>query len=169
MFCRFSEEYINENISMSLINWGGSFTCTVEPWYKDHLWAVTKVVFMVRWSLYWGGRGCDLGWTGCTKGGLYSKVVSIPRWSLTKVWLYFAWVAKFGNQRGVSEKQWLGVFEMVPFWVTVLQYPYRLPFKKKIVFKFTLISRMAMWVEKKSKIRLKSENFDPCCNGVRFP
>ncbi len=58
---------------------------TVEPWYKDHLWAAAKVVFIVRWSLYWGGRGWDHGWTGCTKCGLYSKVVSIPRWSLTKV------------------------------------------------------------------------------------
>ncbi len=65
---------------------------TVEPWYKDHLWAATKVVLIVRWSLYWGGRGCDLGctkiWLGCAKSGLYSKVVSISRWSLTKVWLY---------------------------------------------------------------------------------
>ncbi len=37
--------------------------CTVEPWYKDHLWAAAKVVFIVRWSLYWGGSGCDLGCT----------------------------------------------------------------------------------------------------------
>ncbi len=34
----------------------------VEPWYKDHLWAAAKVVFIVRWSLYWGGRACGLGW-----------------------------------------------------------------------------------------------------------
>ena len=74
---------------------------TVEPWYRDHLWAAANVVFIVRWSLYRGGRGCDLGWTnwincpspkeswtGCTISGLYSKVVSIPRWSLTKVRLY---------------------------------------------------------------------------------
>ncbi len=69
---------------------------TVQPWYKDHFWAAAKVVFIVRWSLYWGGRGCDLGcinydgvyrktWTGCAKSGLYSKVDSISRWSLTKV------------------------------------------------------------------------------------
>ncbi len=51
--------------------------CTVELWYKDHLWAATEVVFIVRWSLlvYWGGSSCDLSWTGCTKSGLYTKLV----------------------------------------------------------------------------------------------
>ncbi len=33
---------------------------------------------------------------------------------------------------------------------------------KKILFRFTLISRMVLGVGKKSEIRLKSENFDPC-------
>ena len=32
---------------------------------------------------------------------------------------------------------------------------------KKILFRFTLISRMVLGVGKKSEIRLKSENFDP--------
>ncbi len=29
---------------------------TVEPWYKDHLRAAAKVVFIARWSLYKGGK-----------------------------------------------------------------------------------------------------------------
>ncbi len=45
---------------------------------------------------------------------------------------------------------------LVPLWVTVLQYPYPLPFKKKILFRLTLISRMFLGVGKKSEIRLKS-------------
>ncbi len=35
------------------------------------------------------------------------------------------------------------------------------PLQKKILFRFTLISRMVLGVGKKSEIRLKSENFDP--------
>ncbi len=101
---------------------------TVEPWYKDHLWAAAKVVFIVRWSLYCGGSGCDLGctnrqmvfisrwfyngvygktWTGCAKSGLYSKVVSISRWSLTKVRLYKMTISLYMWESGL-EPHWQG-------------------------------------------------------------
>ncbi len=50
------------------------------------------------------------------------------------------------------------------------------PVKKNVLFRFTLISRMVLGVGKRSEIRLKSENFDPCqssepmvqhyCHGV---
>ncbi len=47
----------------------------------------------------------------------------------------------------------------VPFLVTVLQYLYPL---QNFLFRFTPISRMDLGAGKKSQIRLKSENFDPC-------
>ncbi len=51
----------------------------------------------------------------------------------------------------------------VPVWVTVLQYAYiPSPLQNNFLFRFTLISRMVPGVGKKSEIRLKSENFDPC-------
>ena len=57
------------------------------------------MVFIVRWSLYWGGRDQCLGYLPGLKQSpletllwpatsLNSKVVSLSRWSLTKVWLY---------------------------------------------------------------------------------
>ncbi len=49
----------------------------------------------------------------------------------------------------------------VPFWVTVFQYPYP-PLQKKILFRYTLISRMVLGDGK------KSENFDPCPERVWF-
>ncbi len=56
---------------------------TVEPWYKDHLWAAAKAVFIVRWSLYWGGRDCNLWGTNIRKVEQAAlKVVFIARWSL---------------------------------------------------------------------------------------
>ena len=36
------------------------------------------------------------------------------------------------------------------------------PLQKNYLFRFTLISRIFPGVGKKSEIRLKSENFDPC-------
>ncbi len=36
------------------------------------------------------------------------------------------------------------------------------PLQKNFLFRFTLISRMVLGVGKRSEIRLKSENFDPC-------
>ncbi len=47
------------------------FTDTVEPWYKDHLWAAAKVVFM---GVHQAERAA-LKVVFIGKGGLYTKVV----------------------------------------------------------------------------------------------
>ena len=53
------------------------------------------------------------------------------------------------------------------FLVNLPQYPYPYPLKK-ILFRFTLISRMVLGVGKKSEIRLKSEDSVPCYYIVLF-
>ena len=50
---------------------------------------------------------------------------------------------------------------LVLLWVALIKYPYPQPLQK-IIIRFTLISRKVLGAGKKSEIRLKSEDFDPC-------
>ncbi len=68
------------------------------------------------------------------------------------------WLLTGGSGAGIEGREWcipmlfLGHFTKIPI-------P---PSPKKILFRFTLISRMDMGVGKKSEIRLKSEGSVPC-------
>ena len=62
------------------------------------LWEYSKLVFILRGQSALAGFHVSRwhfiefsmeSWTGCTKSGLYSKVVYIPRWSLTRLWLRY--------------------------------------------------------------------------------
>ncbi len=81
----------------------GNVPHTVELWPQPKGGLYIKVVFILRGQRLRPGGGKT--WTGCAKSGLNSKVVSISRWSFTKVRLYILYlVSLFFCQSACSFK-----------------------------------------------------------------
>ena len=68
-----------------------SFEVTVKPVYKDHSRDPKIVAVDDRWSLFRGSFIIKKLEKGPQKSGRCWRMVTIRRWSLAQVWLYFIW------------------------------------------------------------------------------